>query len=54
MEELRKEMIIDIQSMNRHMTDDYLNKLTVEELINYVHPLYRAKFNERLRIIKNI
>lgn len=34
----------EIKSLNKHMTDSHLEKLTIFELINNCHPLYRPDY----------
>ena len=52
MENLTKKMRKNAKCYNKHMTDEYLDKLSVEEVYAFTHPLDRPDFKREYRKIK--
>ena len=52
MEELIKKMRKNAKCYNKHMTDEYLDKLWPNELFAFTHPLDRSDFVREYRKIK--
>lgn len=45
---VRQEMIQEIKSINRFLTDEVLEQKTDVELYNNTHPLYRETYYKRV------
>lgn len=43
---LRESMIRHIRSVNKYLTVDYLEELTLRELLGECHPTYRADYEK--------
>lgn len=44
-------MKIEAHGYNKHLTDDYLNALAIDELRCFIHPLSREYYDKRIREI---
>ena len=52
MEFIIKLMIIESKAYNRYLTNEYLDKLPMDELMTLVHPLSREYYNRKIREIE--
>ena len=39
----KKQLYIEVRSVNKLLTDEYLDTLTERQVIGHIHPLYRQK-----------
>lgn len=44
----RQEMIQEAKSLNKHLTDEYLNDKSDSTIFSFTHPLYREKYHKKV------
>lgn len=49
---LKREMMCDAKGMNKYVKDEYLIKLTFDEILPLCHPSNRGDYKNKLNIIK--